>query len=190
MVRRFFAVLLLATFLPLTWLGMQIVHEFGHVIAAWATGGRILRVVLHPLVISQTELAWNPHPLLVAWAGPLIGSVVPVAIWALVRLLKLPGVTLFGFFSGFCLVANGVYLGYGSFHGIGDAGDLVADGSPQWLLVVFGLVTVALGSLQWHALGPRFGYRDANDAEIRRAALASAALLAAVIILELALCPR
>ena len=31
-----------------SWLGMQAVHESGHALAAWLTGGRVARVVLHP----------------------------------------------------------------------------------------------------------------------------------------------
>jgi len=51
-----------------SWLGMQAVHELGHVIGAYATGGKVARVVLYPLTISRTELSENPHPLLVVWA--------------------------------------------------------------------------------------------------------------------------
>ena len=34
-----------------SWLGMQDVHELGHVGAAWLTGGRVSKVVLYPLTI-------------------------------------------------------------------------------------------------------------------------------------------
>src|SRR5207249_4106234 len=47
--------LLLATFLPLCWLGMMAVHEFGHVLGLWCIGGTVARVVLHPLTISRTD---------------------------------------------------------------------------------------------------------------------------------------
>jgi hypothetical protein len=57
-----------------SWLGMQLVHELGHVMAAYATGGSVERVVLHPLELSRTDLARNPRPLAVASAGPLGGA--------------------------------------------------------------------------------------------------------------------
>lgn len=52
-----------------SWLGMQAVHEAGHVVGAWLTDGRVARVVLHPLTISRTDLAENPRPLAVVWAA-------------------------------------------------------------------------------------------------------------------------
>jgi predicted Zn-dependent protease len=39
-----------------SWLGMQAVHELGHVLGAWWTDGDVSRVVLHPLSISRTDL--------------------------------------------------------------------------------------------------------------------------------------
>ena len=55
-----------------SWLGMQAVHELGHVCGAWLTSGQVTRVVLDPLTISRTDLGLNPHPLIVVWAGPAI----------------------------------------------------------------------------------------------------------------------
>ena len=66
------AILVISTLLG-SWLGMQAVHESGHVLGALLTGGKIATVVLHPLTISHTELIDNPHPLCVVWAGPLVG---------------------------------------------------------------------------------------------------------------------
>ena len=42
--------ILIFSMLVASWLAMQVVHEFGHVLAAWATGGEVTRVVLQPLV--------------------------------------------------------------------------------------------------------------------------------------------
>ena len=33
------------------WYLMMIVHESGHVLAAWASGGRVARVILHPFAL-------------------------------------------------------------------------------------------------------------------------------------------
>ena len=49
----------------LSWLAMMIVHEFGHVLHAWFSGANVVKVVLHPLAISRTDVAPNPHPLFV-----------------------------------------------------------------------------------------------------------------------------
>src|SRR5947208_8539728 len=92
-------VLIVSTVLG-SWLGMQAVHESGHVLGAWLTGGRVARVVLHPLTISRTDLARNPAPLAVVWAGPLVGVLLPLACWGVAAAVRLPGAFLLRFFAG------------------------------------------------------------------------------------------
>ena len=77
MKRQHQVVLIVAT-LAFSWLAMQAVHELGHVAAAVVSGGRVATVVLHPATISYTQLASNPHPLFVAWMGPIVGVVLPL----------------------------------------------------------------------------------------------------------------
>src|ERR1700730_3684107 len=96
-----------------SWLAMQTVHEFGHVAGAWLTGGTVKKVVLYPTVVSRTDLKNNPHPLTVVWAGPIVGLLLPVAMWAIAAALRLAATYLARFFAGFCLVANGAYIGAG-----------------------------------------------------------------------------
>ncbi|WP_139228397.1 hypothetical protein [Planctomicrobium piriforme] len=67
------------------WLGMQIVHESGHVLAAWATGGSVVAVDLHPLHISRTDVRPNPWPRVVIWSGPIWGVLTPGVMWLLAR---------------------------------------------------------------------------------------------------------
>ena len=117
---------------------MQAVHETGHVLGAWLTGGRVERVILHPFTISRTDLSENPDPLLVTWAGPLFGVAAPILAWALAALLRMPGAFVLRFFAGFCLLTNGLYIGVGSFGGIGDCGELLRNGAPIWQLWLFG----------------------------------------------------
>src|SRR2546423_98584 len=120
--------LLIACTVLSSWLAMQAVHELGHVGGAWLTGGRVARVVLHPLTISRTDLAENPAPLAVVWAGPLFGNALPIIAWLTASAAKLPGNFLLRFFAGFCLVANGLYIGVGSFLQIGDCGEMLRHG--------------------------------------------------------------
>jgi hypothetical protein len=165
-------VLIVSTILA-SWLGMQLVHESGHVLGAWLTGGRVQKVVLHPLTISRTDLAENPAPLLVVWAGPVFGIALPFAVWLLAVWLRLSGRYLLRFFAGFCLIANGAYIGGGSFDRIGDCGEMLRHGSPLWVLWLFGLVTVPAGLLLWHGLGPHFGLGPARGRTSARAMCAS-----------------
>jgi hypothetical protein len=149
--------LLIVSTLLASWLGMQAIHEAGHIVAARLTGGVVARVVLHPLTISRTDLAHNPAPLVVVWAGPLFGVLVPLLVWATAALARLRGAFLLRFFAGFCLIANGAYIAGGSFDGIGDAGDMLRHGAPMWQLWLFGVLTLPAGLWLWHGQGEHFG---------------------------------
>src|ERR1700675_4207184 len=103
------AVLIVSTLLG-SWLGMQEVHESGHVLGAAFSGGRVSWVVLHPLTISRTDLSYNPRPLVVVWSGPVVGVLLPLALWGVAAWLRIPGTFVLRFFGGFCLLANGLYI--------------------------------------------------------------------------------
>ena len=175
--KRIDQIVLVGTFIGFSWLGMQVVHEFGHCLGAWVTGGRVARVVAHPLTISCTLLSHNPHPLVVVWAGPIIGSVLPALAVLFAVVLRAPGIYMFRFFAGFCLVTNGAYIGLGSFDRLMDAGDMMSYGSPQWLLLVFGGITIAGGLVFWNGIGPHYGLSQAKGIVSRSTALSSLALL-------------
>jgi hypothetical protein len=149
---------LIASMLISSWFGMQLVHELGHVLAARATGGTVERVVFHPLTISRTDVAPNPLPLVVAWAGPLVGTLLPLALAGIAKQSNFRGRRHVHFFAGFCLIANGAYLGIGSIDSVGDAGELLRHGSPAWLLVAFGATAVVLGIWIWHRTSGDFGF--------------------------------
>jgi hypothetical protein len=182
--------LLIGTFVPLCWLAMMAVHELGHVMGAVATGGAVERVVLHPLVISRTDVSPNPHPTLVVWAGPLIGVILPLAVLFVFKVGRVALAYLPQFFAGFCLIANGAYIGVGSFGGIGDAGVMLRHGSPMWCLWLFGVGAIPLGFYLWNGLGTHFGLGQSAGKVDHRAAYISSALLILTVILELALQPN
>jgi hypothetical protein len=148
---------LIGATLACSWLGMQAAHELGHVVGALVTGGDVARVVLHPLTFSRTDLATNPHPLVVAWAGPLVGALLPLAGWGVWRALGAPATCLPRFVAGFCLVANGTYLGVAPWKSVGDCVVLLQHGARLWQLVAFGVVAVPCGLLLWHGQGASFG---------------------------------
>jgi len=183
---RFFQVLLITSAIGFSWLGMMVVHEFGHVLHLWLSGGTVDKVVLHPLAISRTDPGQNPHPLVVAWGGPIWGCLIPLATLLMVRSVARPYTYLARFFSGFCLIANGAYLAGDSFLRGGDARDLIAHGTPQWGLIAFGLPAVGLGLCLWNGLGPHFGLGQAQGRVDPRAALGVALAAAALAALEFA----
>jgi hypothetical protein len=160
---------------------MQAVHEAGHVVGAWATGGDVERVVLHPLSISRTDVRPNPHPLLVVWAGPLSGVLLPLAFWGVAAMIRLRGAFVLRFFAGFCCVANGAYIGFGSFAKVGDCGEMLRHGSPLWLLWIFGVITIPIGFLLWHRQGMHFGLGHAGVVD--RPVAYSVAIVSVILVL-------
>ncbi len=155
---RVHQVVLIGATLAGAWLGMQAVHEFGHVLGAWLTGGRVERVVLHPLTLSHTDLAHDPSPFVVVWAGPVAGVLVPLVLWGSAAAGRMPGAFVLRFFAGFCLVANGAYIAAGSIAGVGDGCQMLRHGSAVWPMWLFGAVTVPAGLWLWHRQGLHFGF--------------------------------
>jgi hypothetical protein len=139
------------------WLGMMTVHEAGHVLHAWLSGGVVDRVHIPLLGFSVTFFSLNPRPEFVAWGGPVWGCVIPLLSWTVARLIRvrLPIQRAAQFFAGFCLVANGAYLGVAWTSRTGDAGDLMRHGTSVGMLVTFGVVTSTSGMYLWHLLGRR-----------------------------------
>lgn len=153
-VKRAHQSLLIISTLMGSWLGMQAVHEFGHVAGAWLSGGSVAKVVLNPLTISRTDLAQNPNPLFVVWCGPVGGVLTPLAFWSAAAFMALPEAFVFRFFAGFCLIANGAYISIGSFDRAGDCETMLRYGSPISLLWLFGALTMPVGLWLWHRQGP------------------------------------
>lgn len=180
---------LLASIL-LAWFLMQAVHEIGHVLGAWATGGQVTKVVLHPLAISRTDVLPNPSPEIEVWAGPLIGATVPVFAWLVGFPCLCGGLSSWlRYFAGFCLIANGCYLGSGVIEPIGDAEELVRLGTPTWLLGLFGLVSVPTGLWLWHGLGVEFGWGPQGKSISWKTAMITVCVLLAVVVMEFILSP-
>ncbi len=184
---RFFQALLIVSTVAFSWLAMMAVHELGHVLHLIVTGGTVDYVVLHPLAISYTHPGRNPHPLVVAWGGAIWGCVIPMVVLGVVRLVARPWAYLPAFFAGFCLIANGAYLAGDAFVRGSDGRELVANGSPPWLLLVFGLAAIAGGLLLWNGLGPHFGLGPARGEVDRRAAIGTTVALIAVMLAEIGL---
>ncbi len=178
-------VTLILSTLCLSWLAMMIVHETGHVVAAWICGERVEKVVLHPIRISRTDVSHDHHPLIVVWSGPVAGSCLPLLALGLARRIGFRAWYVVQFFAGFCLIANGAYLGVGGFEGIGDAGDLVRFGARPWHLIAFGIVGIPSGFVLWHGLGRHFGLRSADGEVDRVVTIRTFGVLLIIVVIEL-----
>lgn len=174
----------------LSWFWMQGIHELGHVVAGLATAARIERVVLHPLTISRTDVAGGRHPAAVVWAGPVVGSLLPVALAGCLTLLRLRIAGWCWFFGGFCLIANGAYLATAMAVPAGDAADLLRQGVPGPILGAVGSVGFAAGLWVWHRLGPGVGVDRFRRSGTWGDVACLFGLLALTLALELFLSPR
>jgi hypothetical protein len=113
----------------------------------------------------------------------------PVLFLMAARLFRSPGLYLFRFFAGFCLIANGLYLIVDSFGRGGDGGTLIHNGASQWELIGFGIITAPVGFWLWHGLGPHFGLGAAQGRVSRSATVVSICLLAITVVTELVFYP-
>jgi hypothetical protein len=181
---RVHQVALISCTLALSWLLMMAMHEAGHVLHAWVSGGRVDHVELRPWTISRTDVGRNPHPLFVAWGGPIWGCLLPLSVWLAARLVRFRFDYLLRFFAGFCLIANGAYIGIGAVVGVGDAGDMLRHGCPVWAAVVFGFPAIACGLYLWHGLGPHFGLKDTTNGVDAAAVWFVGSALAIVVLAE------
>ncbi len=125
-------------------------HELGHALPVWLTGGEIESIVIHPLSWSYTN--WGAdvtHPVLGVWSGSLFGFVASVLIFALVWRWRRPALApllLLGVLGG---ISNGVYL----LGGMGDPVTLIEAGQPAWLVRGAGVAMVIVGfGMGWLAL--------------------------------------
>jgi hypothetical protein len=111
--------------------------------------------------------------------------VLPLLSWLAAHALGMPVAYLLRFFAGFCLIANGAYLGAGMFVPVGDAADLLRSGSSMWPLALFGLIAIPTGLAVWHRQGAQFGLGAQPRPVNRRHVIGCAIVLAVIIAIEL-----
>jgi len=177
---------LIASAIAGSWWIMLETHELGHVLSAVFSGGQVTHVSLPLAGISRTDIEPNPHPQFVAWGGALWGVALPLCAWLAVRSFASRYEFLARFVAGFCLVANGAYLGAGSFAPAGDAADLLRQGAQPWQLVLYGLVASAAGLRLWHGQGRHFGLERPRQPIDRPAAAVMICIALAAALLSLA----
>jgi hypothetical protein len=103
-------------------------------------------------------------------------------LWAAAAGTKLRGAFVLRFFAGFCLIANGLYIGIGSFEGVGDCGEMLRSGAQPWQLWLFGLATAPVGLWLWHRQGEHFGLGARQGKVDERVAYAMLGIAVAVLV--------
>jgi hypothetical protein len=154
------------------------------------TGGRVVRVVLHPLEISRTEVAPNPQPGVVVWLGPIAGCALPLAGFLMTPRRWVVWRSAARFFAGFCLIANGAYIAGGAYAQVGDCGEMLRTGTPYWAMLAFGAMASATGLYLWHGLGSPREFIKRPSLVTPWMAYAAAAALVTAVAVEFLLSPR
>jgi hypothetical protein len=188
--QRFHQLIFVVALLALSWFAMMALHELGHVLGAIVTGGSVERVMLHPATISRTDVSPNPHPATVVWLGPIVGTVVPLTALAIIPQRLDVSRTIATFFAGFCLIANGGYISVGWIDQVGDCGEMLRTGTPVWLMIAFGGVTIPLGLQLWHGLGSIRHFVETPSLVTGRLTYTAVIILVVVFVLGLAFSPR
>jgi hypothetical protein len=155
--QRVFRYILIALVLYASWLALMGIHECGHVLHAWLSGGHVLSVHFGLFEFSRTEMSIDPHPQFVAWGGPIWGCLIPLLLYAVAVAMRLRFRRWLGIFAGLCLIVNGGYIGIGWIDQAGDAGTLLRHGASAWVMATTGLMAMAAGLLLWHLLGASLG---------------------------------
>lgn len=138
----------------LSWYGMMAVHEAGHCFGAVLTGAKLEAVEIPFVGFSRTDFSGGDSPLFVVVAGPLFGVIIPLVLLLFIKKVSNRIKHVLLFFVGFCLAANGAYIGMDAFLRGGDCRQLVQFGCPVWMLVAFGIISFGCGLYLWHCLGP------------------------------------
>ena len=118
---------------------MMLVHESGHMLAAVASGGTVQRLVFGPLesCLAHSIFPQSASPLCRLGRPGRRAALFPLAFSIGLRIAQIR-FYLAQLFSAFCLLANGAYIGVGSFDRVGDSGDMLKYGCPPWTLWLFG----------------------------------------------------
>ena len=83
---------------------MCVIHESGHLIGGWISGGDLLAFDLAPWRLPYSIFSPDPRPLVTLWCGPLLGVLVPILVALAVSKPQV------WFVANFCVLANGVYI--------------------------------------------------------------------------------
>lgn len=132
-------------------------HEFGHGVAVWISGGRVSSMILNPFSWSWISYLSNPNPLFTAWGGVLFGVLFAIVLAAAALLIRSPYMAPLYLLAGCAMASNGIYFSVAAFADIGDAGALLSLGVPRLTLVAIGLLLLVISCLWVSAIQPLLG---------------------------------
>ena len=132
-------------YLAWAWTVMTVTHELGHVVAGLIGGGRLVELELRPWKLPHSIVGGDTIPLVTLWAGPVLGTLLPLVVAAIARREAV------WFVAWFCVTANSVYLLLGYFSGEPelDSTRLLAAGAHPLQIGVFVIATLPIGYIRF-----------------------------------------
>ncbi len=131
----------LVALLIAAWCVMTFVHESGHILCGWASGGTLTAVDLLPWHLPYSVFQPDPHPLVTLWGGLILGVVIPSSCALVIR------TDWAWFIAHFCTLANGAYIAtaWATRDGYLDTTKLLEHGAHPASIAVYCVVTIAVG---------------------------------------------
>lgn len=135
-------------------------HEWGHAIAVWLTGGEVTKIIIDPFTWSYTYYHYGEpgYELWITWAGFLFSMACGALLLALIWQVRQPLVVPFFMTGVMGFVQNGAYFSFDALFDIGgDAASLIYLGVPRGALVLVGLASMGFGLVLCVRLLPLVG---------------------------------
>lgn len=129
-------------------IGMHIavfLHELGHALGYWLNGGTVTAIVMESPLPAGHVGGTSTSRFMPVWGGVSFGTFVTLPPLLMARCLARRSRVRFAMMmvAAFCLGHNGMYLFVGSILPFADASNMIALGTPRWLLFLFGIPLVA-----------------------------------------------
>jgi len=145
------------------WILGIVLHELGHAVAMWITGGIVNRITITPFSWSYTYYGSIPkYPQFTTWAGALLGSLFGLIVLFLIRKKATPYSVPFLYLGIAPMLHGGGYYLLDTFvTKRGDASNLIRSGVPIIVVLAVGFL-LAVGGIfflikyfYWNGLSPR-----------------------------------
>lgn len=122
-------------------------HELGHAIAYWITGGTVRRIIIHPFSWSYCiPGSVSEYPSFTTWGGVVFGTIMGLMLVALVWRWRGPYVMLVFMIGVVACLHGGFYLIFSCLaKSQGDATKLISYGTSPILILAVGLFMMGIG---------------------------------------------
>ena len=145
------------------WVLGIVLHELGHAVAMWTTGGIVDRITITPFSWSYTYYGSTPkYPQFTTWSGALLGSLFGLIILFIIRNKPTPYSVPFLYLGIAPMLHGGGYYLLDTFvTKRGDAASLIRSGVPISVVLAVGFFLAVIGIFflikyfYWNGLSPR-----------------------------------